>query len=468
MKGSLVNNPILMSSLGLINRFLSSHRLLLWPISDIIIYCGWVKDFAIAWRLPIIIRTGLGRYKMKRNTKRLKLHQQDADRFISAVHSQKRVSGLTHDFYKYPARFSPEFCSAAIDVFTNPGDHVVDPFVGGGTTLVEARAAGRLGVGTDISSLANFVSLTKTRIYSDADFAFVREWVRDLPNKMNIRQSVRTSGDWQENGYLRNLDSKQTWALRKSIELGVMHASKIRDKNRQNLVRCIILRSAQWALDGRNEFPSVAEFRDRVQKNAERALSGALDFRSAARKGDKLTSPVRIHRSVCLQDRASGLAKFMKEKGRACPKLVVTSPPYPGVHILYHRWQVHGGRETPAPFWIANRLDGSGAAYYLMSARQDGLQKYYDGVRESFESIGAIADDQTTVVQLVAFSKPKVQLQRYLDVMDQCGFQEMLLAEHIDSSDGRLWRGVPGRRWHANSKGDLASGKEVVLIHRRK
>ena len=41
-------------------------------------------------------------------------------------------------------------------------------------------------------------------------------------------------------------------------------------------------------------------------------------------------------------------------------KLVLTSPPYPGVHVLYHRWQVQGRRETPAPFWIvtAASLDG--------------------------------------------------------------------------------------------------------------
>ena len=29
--------------------------------------------------------------------------------------------------------------------------------------------------------------------------------------------------------------------------------------------------------------------------------------------------------------------------------LVVTSPPYPGIHMLYHRWQVDGRKETDAP-----------------------------------------------------------------------------------------------------------------------
>ena len=386
--------------------------------------------------------------------------------FESIHHSQKRVSGLTHDFYKYPARFSPEFSRAAIEVFTDPGDHVADPFVGGGTTLVEARANGRLGVGTDLSSLASFVSTVKTRIYSDADIHYVRKWIDDLPNKMNLRQPTHTIGDWQNDGYFRNLDSKQTWALRKSIELGVMHASRIRDAKRQNLVRCVILRSAQWALDGRRTFPAVSEFRNRVVENTEKALDGAIDFRSAARKADRAAPVEGKTRTICLHDRASGLAKFIQRTGRSCPKLVVTSPPYPGVHILYHRWQVHGGRETPAPFWIANKLDGSGASYYLMNARQPGLEKYYCGISDSFKSVSTIADADTTVIQMVAFSDPESQLPRYLDVMERCGYREYLLSDHIDSNDGRLWREVPGRKWHANSKGDLATGKEVVLIHR--
>ena len=87
---------------------------------------------------------------MSDKTARLKLGWREADKFITAVYSQERVTGLTHDFYKYPARFSPQFCRAAIDVFSNPGDLITDPFAGGGTSLVESRVAGRLSVGTDI------------------------------------------------------------------------------------------------------------------------------------------------------------------------------------------------------------------------------------------------------------------------------------------------------------------------------
>ena len=93
---------------------------------------------------------------------------------ISGARDASPVSGLTHKFYKYPARFSPVFARAAIDVFTQQGDLCLDPYVGGGTTLVEALAAGRNAIGIDISELAHFVSLAKTAIFDDFDFRRIR------------------------------------------------------------------------------------------------------------------------------------------------------------------------------------------------------------------------------------------------------------------------------------------------------
>lgn len=120
---------------------------------------------------------------------RLRLKWQNADNLITAVHSQSPVAGLTHNFYKYPARFSPQFAAAAIEAFTDPGDLVVDPFVGGGTTLVEARVKGRLSVGSDISTLAAFVSRTKTQILTRADVEYLRRWCAMLPSKIDLSRA---------------------------------------------------------------------------------------------------------------------------------------------------------------------------------------------------------------------------------------------------------------------------------------
>src|SRR5256885_15594173 len=93
--------------------------------------------------------------------------------FQQAVGDSRPVAGLTHLFYRYPARFSPAFVRAAIEVFTEPGDLVADPFMGGGTSLVEAVVLGRPGIGADISSLARFVAQVKGTPLEEADIRVI-------------------------------------------------------------------------------------------------------------------------------------------------------------------------------------------------------------------------------------------------------------------------------------------------------
>src|SRR5947207_12134724 len=69
-------------------------------------------------------------------------------------------------------------------------------------------------------------------------------------------------------------------------------------------------------------------------------------------------------------------------------KLVVTSPPYPGIHMLYHRWQVDGRRETPAPYWLAGCDDGHTASFYNFAYRsENAADKYF---AESLRTLTAI------------------------------------------------------------------------------
>jgi len=143
------------------------------------------------------------------------------DNFIAAVHNRRPVQGFTHNFYRYPARFSPLFARTAIEAFTEPGDIVLDPFMGGGTTLVEARLLGRQGIGTDISSLATFVSQVKTTTLSGDAIAGIRSWAAQLNDKLNLRNPPQRALAWIEHGYQHNINSKQTWPLRKTLELAL-------------------------------------------------------------------------------------------------------------------------------------------------------------------------------------------------------------------------------------------------------
>lgn len=103
------------------------------------------------------------------------------DALIEAILSQERVAQPPHCFYKYPARFSPAFAREALKAFTRRGDTVLDPFCGGGTSLVEALVLGRRAVGFDISSLAAFLTRAKTTPLSVHDKNRILGWATSVP-----------------------------------------------------------------------------------------------------------------------------------------------------------------------------------------------------------------------------------------------------------------------------------------------
>lgn len=393
----------------------------------------------------------------------LQLNHAVAEQLIQAAHNSAPVSGLTHNFYRYPARFSPALVRAAIQAFTDPGDLVLDPFVGGGTTLVEALATGRHGIGTDISALAAFVSDVKTTIYTETELKALSRWAGRVANCIDMHADAGTHETYKEAGYLRHLEGTQTWRVRKAIAQALTSAKNLKGARLEKFGRCAVLRTAQWALDGRKVLPTVADFREKLREHVPEMVAGSTELAHVA----------AAHTAVsvrCLHRTTAGLEQEPVFQSGRRPRLVVTSPPYPGVHVLYHRWQIHGGKETPAPFWIANRLDGDGAAYYTMGDRKThALSTYFVKLRAALDSVAAVCDQDTTVVQVVAFSEPAWQLPRYLSVADDAGFQEHFLASDSRLTPvERLWRSVPNRKWYAHQKGHTTGSQEVVLFHKLK
>ena len=100
----------------------------------------------------------------------------DLEQLTAALNSSRHTSGSTHNFYLYPARFSPEVARTIIALFSQPGDSVLDPFMGGGTSIIEGMMLGRRMVGIDLNALAHFVASVRTRTLSDADAAALRTW----------------------------------------------------------------------------------------------------------------------------------------------------------------------------------------------------------------------------------------------------------------------------------------------------
>ena len=74
----------------------------------------------------------------------------------------KDTQYLTHFFHHWTAKFIPQIPARVIEEHSDGGDAVLDPFMGCGTTLVEATIRGRPAYGMDINPLAVKIARAKT------------------------------------------------------------------------------------------------------------------------------------------------------------------------------------------------------------------------------------------------------------------------------------------------------------------
>src|SRR5256714_11224294 len=71
-----------------------------------------------------------------------------------------------HRLHPYLGKFIPQLVEVFLGRHFSPGDCIYDPFVGSGTTLVEANVFGADSVGCDISAFNCLLSHVKTAKYS--------------------------------------------------------------------------------------------------------------------------------------------------------------------------------------------------------------------------------------------------------------------------------------------------------------
>ena len=380
----------------------------------------------------------------------------DLVEFDEAFRSAKRVQGYTHDFYKYPARFSPGFVRYILDSLTEPGDYVLDPFMGGGTTIVEAAASGRRAVGSDVNELARFITSAKTTPLSEDDVTEVRGWVEEV-RKAITRREVATFQPTESP--IRNMPIETYHFFSTATEL----TKRLRFARRRRFARCALMRIGQWALDARSTTPGTAALVQALANRVELMLDGLRELVIAARREGVHKNKITATRQLMAYSASDSHLAHALRRHAVHPTLILTSPPYPGVHVLYHRWQVLGRKETPAPYWIAGVRDGHGASYYTMGSRSTlGLENYFNGLLYAFRNLRAIVTPNSTVVQLVSFSHTAVQLPRYLETMMTAGFEETT-AGRIGSQQVRL---VPNRKWYNQQRPCSDASREVLLIHR--
>jgi hypothetical protein len=233
-----------------------------------------------------------------------------------------------HRLHPYHGKFIPQLVEVLLDRYLEPGDHVLDPFAGSGTTLVQALESGLDATGVDIASFNCLLMRVKTAPY---DIAELGEELRDVAGR--IESLPRRAG--RVSGYLRD------WYAAGAAGELLGFRGLIPEYRHRDVLRVILSRAARSAR-------LTAHFDLEAPKAPQRGTYWCHKHRRECRPVDSaagflrrytLDTLARIERFAQLRDSEReatvlhGDARELSLPGRFDG--VLTSPPYPGL-IDYH------------------------------------------------------------------------------------------------------------------------------------
>ena len=107
---------------------------------------------------------------------------------------------LTHWIYPYKGKFHPQMIRALLNIIKiKQGETLLDPFVGSGTSILEAQLLGINGIGIDISPLCILISKVKTesikvfdQIKQSKDFYLFKKEEREFDNE-NVKNFYKVA-----------------------------------------------------------------------------------------------------------------------------------------------------------------------------------------------------------------------------------------------------------------------------------
>lgn len=235
-----------------------------------------------------------------------------------------------HALHPYPAKFIPQIPRKAIRAWTKKGELVYDPFVGCGTTLLEACILGRSSIGTDNNPIAILVSKAKTTCYSTADISALRAFAYEVDQKLpNLRP---------QRNLIPNNKNFLYW-FSKEI-LGGLSALKSMILAKPEPIRTILLAvfsSIIIRLSFQDSDTRYAKI-EREVKPADIAKIFKGKLADVVKRIPEVIVPQRAPVAVHLADARN--VPFIESNSVS---LIVTSPPYLNAYDYhkYHRQRIH-------------------------------------------------------------------------------------------------------------------------------
>ncbi|MBW1738111.1 MAG: site-specific DNA-methyltransferase [Deltaproteobacteria bacterium] len=362
---------------------------------------------------------------------------------------------LMHPVYRYPASMSPQVARSLIQAFTLPGDTILDPFCGGGTTAIEALAHGRKAICSDLNNLACFITRSKALPLSKSEISRLREWVDRIALPSLLSRKVMPKPLVTSNGeqYV-----PQTHALLLKLRDATeeMPSQKLR-----RMAKLIILRTGQLCFDCRQRPLNPSVLSSTFTRTANETIEKVEEYSKRCALAKAANTNGR--RLRVFHADAESVPSILGSQIRSV-SCILTSPPYPGVHVLYHRWQFRGRKEISLPYTLAGLKNGAFESHYTLGPRRErNCKTYFHRLRRIFTNLNKSLRPGTVVAQVVAFPFPEYQLPRFLYEMQLSGLEKM--ATTLLDGKKFIYRTIPNRKWYIRTGATESHMREYVLFH---
>jgi DNA modification methylase len=327
-----------------------------------------------------------------------------------------------HALHPYLGKYVPQLVETFLRRYFKPGDSIYDPFVGSGTTLVEANAFGADGIGCDISAFNCLLSRVKTAEYSLASLEMaLRVALEDARQAVPVDTSEATP--WLS-----------AWFSPRALGelIAYRRASERLDDPARDVARIILSRSARSARLTTHydlDFPR-APTRDEYYCHKHKRTCRPVDEAEKFLRRYTLDTIRRLRAFADVQ--SSATVEVLHEDSRfvRLPEKVtgvMSSPPYPGL-IDYHEqhryaYELLGLKDR--------RQDELGAAE--KGSSRSATEEYSDGVAAVLANAKDQLDGEGPFVIVVNDSR-----NLYPEILSRSGLRLVdRLTRHVNRRTGR-------------------------------
>lgn len=234
-----------------------------------------------------------------------------------------------HGFHSYAARLHPLTAGRLVDSLSDPGDTVLDAFMGSGTVLVEARLLGRHGVGADLNPLSLELAHLKTRGTTDAERTELVEAAMRVAEHADERR-ISKAGPTERYGR----EDMELFDVHMLLELdGIRQGISLEQEGFAREALKLVLSSILVKVSRR---PG-----DTTERLAPRRLATGFAIKLFANKAAELAERLDAFAELLPKnapecDLYVDDARKLSKVAASSVDLVVSSPPYPGVYDYAH------------------------------------------------------------------------------------------------------------------------------------